>query len=128
MNDKPLSKRAAKMLERLKAGAFYVWEPDKVPKAMEELEAAGLVGTCGRATRTVRCWVPKGYKPARQERFPGEPDPAIREVLDAQAKLVPQLLTSPATREKVKAGLLAFYQVMTHKDYQLGEGKDVEPK
>lgn len=65
-----LSKAAQKILHNLRRGRYYVWDPKKTPKAMLELEQAGLVGTCGRVTKIVRCWVPIGFKPATQEVFP----------------------------------------------------------
>ena len=65
-----LSKSAKRMLERLRAGHFYKWDPHQIPKAMAELEAAGLVGTCGRVQVMVRCWVPAdGYLPFVDEVF-----------------------------------------------------------
>ena len=67
---KPLSKRAQKMLERLRKGAWYTWDPRKTPKAMQELAEAGLVDTRGRVASIVRCWVPVGYKPGTPEVFP----------------------------------------------------------
>jgi hypothetical protein len=65
-----LSKAAKQMLERLRAGRFYRWDPHQVPKAMAELEGAGLVGTCGRVQTIVRCWVTAdGYLPFVPEMF-----------------------------------------------------------
>lgn len=65
-----LSKAAKRMLGRLRAGHFYMWDPLRIPKAMAELEAAGLVGTCGRVQTVVRCWVPAdGYLPFVNEVF-----------------------------------------------------------
>lgn len=114
MADKPkLSKRAEKMLERLKQGHFYKWDPQTTPEAMKELQAAGLVGTCGRVETVVRCWVPaEGYIPYVSEVLPGEKDPSVKRVLDAQAELLPSLRMTPATAEKVKAALRALYLKM----------------
>lgn len=69
---KPLSKAAQKMLTRLRQGAWYPWEPNKIPKAMQELIDAGLVGSCGRVKSIIRCWVPIGFQPAKQEVYPKE--------------------------------------------------------
>lgn len=64
-----LSKAAQKMLKRLREGKFYVWAKEP-PKAMLELQAAGLVGTAGRVETIVRCWVPiHGYKTFTPEQF-----------------------------------------------------------
>lgn len=114
MTDKPkLSKRAEAMLERLKQGHFYKWDPNTTPAAMKELQAAGLVGTAGRVETVVRCWVPaEGYTCYVPEVLPGETDPSIRRVLEAQAELLPRLRMTPATAEKVKAGLRALFLMM----------------
>jgi hypothetical protein len=66
----PLSKSAQNMLTRLRKGAWYTWDPNKMPKAMQELVDAGLVTTGGRVKVATRCWVPVGYIPARMEQFP----------------------------------------------------------
>lgn len=64
-----LSKRAKKMLKRLREGKYYVWAAEP-PKAMLELQVAGLVGTARRIQTIVRCWVPThGYKPFTSEQF-----------------------------------------------------------
>jgi hypothetical protein len=107
-----LSKNAQKMLERLKAGSYYVWVPNKIPKAMLELQAAGLVGTCGRVNSIVRCWVPIGYRPHLPEYFPGSIDEATKTVLHRQAEYIDRLQTSKKNKETVKAGLLAIYKMM----------------
>ena len=65
-----LSKRAQSLLARLKAGKFYIWGDGRTPKAMKELETAGLVATAGRPIVIARCYVPAaGYTPYQGERF-----------------------------------------------------------
>lgn len=67
---KPLSNRAEKLLERVERGEFYKQFDPKLPKAMEELVQAGLVGTAGRVVLVERFYVPeKGYKPYEREVF-----------------------------------------------------------
>lgn len=66
----PLSKSAQKMLTRLRAGHWYVWDPRNVPKAMQELIAAGLVTDVMRPSKYIRCWVPRGYRPSIPEIYP----------------------------------------------------------
>jgi hypothetical protein len=67
-----LSARAVSLLERVRSGRFYPVD-GKVPQAMAELEAAGLVGTAGRAVQFVRCYVPAtGYTPHVLESFGAE--------------------------------------------------------
>lgn len=67
-----LSARALRLLERVRAGRWYPVHGSKVPKAMDELVAAGLVGTAGRAAVLVACYVPKGYR-VRAEVYPPIP-------------------------------------------------------
>lgn len=70
MNTPPLSKRAAKLFERVKKGEFYPAYDKSTPKAMKELEEAGLVSTCGRVVVIRACYVPaSGYTPFVPERF-----------------------------------------------------------
>ena len=64
-----LSKRAEKLLARVRAGRWYPAYGRRTPKAMQELLAADLVGTSGRAAMIVACYVPAGYV-AREEVFP----------------------------------------------------------
>lgn len=71
-----VSTRARKLLDRLRAGKFYpVWDSHglnrRTPKAMQELIDAGLVGTAGRVCLVVSCYVPDGYTPYIEEKFPG---------------------------------------------------------
>jgi hypothetical protein len=70
MTDAKLSKRARDLLERVRNGAFYrPWSPD-LPKAMKELEDAGLVATTGRVVVIELCYVPaEGYTPYVPEKF-----------------------------------------------------------
>ena len=65
-----LSKRAEKLLERLKSGDFYPCHASDTPKAMQELIDAGLVARAGRVEIIRACYVPaKGYTPYREEVF-----------------------------------------------------------
>lgn len=69
-----LSKRAGALLKRVQAGRFYVWGDERTPKAMQELEAAGLVASVGRPIVIARCYVPAtGYTPYQPEEFSIEP-------------------------------------------------------
>ncbi len=71
MSEEPkLPKRAQKLWERVKDGEYYrPWDP-KLPKAMKELQDAGLVATVGRVVVIERCYVPaKGYTPYVPEKF-----------------------------------------------------------
>lgn len=65
-----LSPRAKKLLARVRDGHWYRAYDEKTPAAMQELVAAGLVGTLGRVQTLVRCYVPKGTKPPIMERYP----------------------------------------------------------
>lgn len=67
-----LSKRAKKLLARVRAGEYYpIYDANgpRGPKAMEELAQAGLVGRSGRSKILEACWVPLGYYP-REEKYP----------------------------------------------------------
>lgn len=64
-----LSKRAIKLLARVRAGEYYPAYDERTPKAMAELVEAGLVGTCGRSPEVRAYYVPVGYQPGR-EAFP----------------------------------------------------------
>ena len=65
-----LSKRAQRLLDHIRNGAWYTALGKKVPAAMAELESAGLVVPMGRVARIVVCYVPKGTKPLRIEQYP----------------------------------------------------------
>jgi hypothetical protein len=65
-----LSPRARKLWDRLVAGEFYPTFDANTPKAMDELDKAGLVHHAMRPQTYIRCFVPVGYKPTREERFP----------------------------------------------------------
>jgi hypothetical protein len=69
---KPLSKNAQKLLARVRAGAWYEAYSEKTPKAMQELIDAELVGMCGRIRQMVLCYVPVGYIPPVEEKYPEE--------------------------------------------------------
>ncbi|TIV60311.1 hypothetical protein [Mesorhizobium sp.] len=79
MSEANLSKRAAKLLARVRAGKFYFNYDKRTPKAMEELVAAGLVGTAGRAVVLRSCFVPAGYE-VRAERYPDTPRTALDDI------------------------------------------------
>jgi hypothetical protein len=113
----PLSKAATKMLAHLRGGKHYPWRTSKhTPRAMLELEKAGLVTTVGRVVTIERCWVStEGYVPFVPEVLPGQSDPSVDRVLRRQAELLGTLRMTPATREKVKAALRTLFVTMTHK-------------
>ena len=69
MSEPKLSKRAEALLERVRAGHWYP-VMGKVPKAMAELEAAGLVGVMGRVATIRAAYVPAGTVPLQRERLP----------------------------------------------------------
>lgn len=62
-----LSPRARKLWDRLCEGAFYKLHDERTPKAMAELEAAGLLMRLVRAPELWACYAPKGSKPYRPE-------------------------------------------------------------
>ena len=65
-----LSTNAQKLLERLKAGRWYEAYAKDTPKAMKELEDAGLVTATGRVIEVRLCYVPaEGYVPYEPEKF-----------------------------------------------------------
>ncbi len=69
---KPLSKHARNLLARIKQGRFYRPYDDRLPKAMKELEEAGLVTLTGRVVVIELAYVPtQGYTPYQEERFDG---------------------------------------------------------
>ncbi|MDK2769960.1 MAG: hypothetical protein KYX69_19855 [Sphingomonas sp.] len=66
----PLSARAQKLYARVQQGHFYRAYEDRLPKAMKELEAHGLVSIAGRVVVTAACYVPtSGYTPHVNEKF-----------------------------------------------------------
>lgn len=72
MSEEALSPRAKKLLGRIRQGAYYMAHSPRKPKAMAELEEAGLVTITGRAIVFQACYVPTtGYTPMVQERFEG---------------------------------------------------------
>lgn len=68
---KKLSYHARDLLRRLKAGTYYPVDGvgRKVPRAMQELVDAGLVGQMGRIATIRVGFVPKGSKPLRWEKI-----------------------------------------------------------
>lgn len=64
-----LSKNAQNLLGRLKSGRFYRAYDPQLPKAMEELEKAGLVKTMARAEVISLCWVPVNSVPFTEEKI-----------------------------------------------------------
>jgi hypothetical protein len=65
-----LSKRARKLYDRIESGRFYTIASNSIPRAMDELWAAGLVSVTGRVQTIVAAFVPStGYKPYREEQF-----------------------------------------------------------
>ena len=68
-----LTPRARKLWDRVSSSVnFYLWEATDTPKAMVELERAGLVTTMGRVVVMKACYVPVGTKGFKLEQFPGE--------------------------------------------------------
>lgn len=71
-----LSPKARKLYERVcdsanwYAGTGHVALEARTPAAMQELLDAGLVVVGGRVERLVSCYVPKGTKPFKLEKFP----------------------------------------------------------
>lgn len=67
-NEPKLSKRAEKLLARIKDGEWYPAFAKDTPAAMQELVDAGLVHHSGRVARAVLCFVPTlGFKPMQYE-------------------------------------------------------------
>lgn len=66
-----VSIRARKLYRRLKdEGRFYRAYREDTPKAMAELEAAGLVGISGRVNVITACYVPRrGFKTFKMEEW-----------------------------------------------------------
>lgn len=64
-----LTPRARKLWDRLCQGHFYRRHDDRTPKAMAELEAAGLVRIMARPVEIWVCFVPVGSRPMRPERI-----------------------------------------------------------
>ncbi len=62
-----LSARARALYGRLQEGRFYPAHADRLPKAMYELEDAGLVKLMARPELITVCWVPKGSVRFRDE-------------------------------------------------------------
>lgn len=70
MSEDGLSARARKLLERVRRGEYYRAHHERLPKAMKELEDAGLVTVTGRPIVFEACYVPtSGYKPYVPEKF-----------------------------------------------------------
>lgn len=74
MSTPKLSKRAKAMLRRLYDGRFYADKTNMVGPVMQELLDAGFVVSGGRVESIVRCWMPKGTKPFKCEKFPEMPE------------------------------------------------------
>lgn len=62
-----LSARARALWDRLREGRFYQAHAETTPKAMAELEAAGLVQIMARPVEIWACWVPAGSRQASSE-------------------------------------------------------------
>jgi len=62
-----LSARARALWDRLREGRFYQVHAENTPKAMAELEAAGLVQIMARPVEIWACWVPAGSRQASPE-------------------------------------------------------------
>lgn len=70
MKRPPLSPKAQKLWKRIQHGAWYSTSSPRTPAAMQELIEAGLVVTGGRVKSMESCFVPKGTKPFKLERYP----------------------------------------------------------
>lgn len=62
-----LSARARALWDRLREGRFYQHHADDTPKAMAELDNAGLVEVMARPVEVWACWVPAGSRQASPE-------------------------------------------------------------
>lgn len=69
-----LSKRATALLHRLYDERFYPDATNCVGPVMQELLDAGLVVSGGRVAKIVRCYMPKGVKPFKCEKYPEKPE------------------------------------------------------
>lgn len=65
-----LSRRAQKLLVKVRAGEFYEAYSKQTPKAMQELIDAGLVIVMGRVVKVAAFYVPTGTKPFKLEELP----------------------------------------------------------
>jgi hypothetical protein len=70
----PLSKRAEKLLERIRQGYFYRAYANDTPKAMQELLDHGLIRIGGRVQTTVAAYVALNHRPFVMDEAPGAPD------------------------------------------------------
>lgn len=62
-----LSARARALWDRLREGRFYQAHADNTPKAMAELDEAGLVQVMARPVEIWACWVPAGSRQSSPE-------------------------------------------------------------
>lgn len=70
-----MTKRAEKLLARIRRGAWYPAFDKSTPQAMQELLDGGLVVTAGRVAVVRSCYVPVGFVPAVREVFPTDGAP-----------------------------------------------------
>jgi hypothetical protein len=67
-----LSKAAAKMYARIREGHFYKAYTDNIPRAMKELESAGLVKPAGRVVVIGAYYVPDDCRGFNCESWEGK--------------------------------------------------------
>jgi hypothetical protein len=69
-NDK-LSNAAKKLYRRMLKGDYIAvtFDDKTTPKAIAELEAADLIGVCGRVVKSRLCYVPRGFEGYDRESF-----------------------------------------------------------
>lgn len=97
-----LSKRAAALLDRIRAGEFYRAYEGRVPAAMKELVDAKLVVVAGRVATIVAAFVPAtGYTPYHPEQFV-DPLPGGLKLPDDQADALREVLACGACVEVEK--------------------------
>jgi len=65
-----MTRAAEKLLRRIRRGDWYPAYSPRTPKAMKELEDAGLVQIMGRIKVIEACYVPTGTKQFKFEEYP----------------------------------------------------------
>jgi len=70
--EKKLSPAARKLYARIRFGHWYKPHAPRLPKAMAELIASGLVRRAGRVQVLVAAFVPHDAKDYRSETWPGK--------------------------------------------------------
>lgn len=66
-----LSKPAQRLWDRVRRSSnYYPWNPHKVGKYMQELQAAGLITHTGRVKVIAAYWTPVGVESLQIEKYP----------------------------------------------------------